>query len=363
MTPLPRQRGQGYTPRMSPYPSRKAFTPAGTGLLRILAVPVIALLAALPAPAQQLATADAPLLAVVQAHITEDSYTTEAVFREMIHGHVREAAAAGAGIVVFPEYINVFLAALPYHKEISRSSTLAGAMRRISATQEHPRTIRALLREESDRVRSIMDSLYGTLARRYDLHILAGTYFAASRPPASASGSDSAAASERPAAELTNRAVVYAPSGRTLYEQDKVYLTPLEESVLGLSAGEIPDAAGIEIEGLDVGITICRDTFFPVWDSVHEGRDLWIDLRAEGTRWEEGREDFTELLPERLQASESRYGTTAALTGEFLEMFWEGKSSITALQDASAQRIATADTHRGSDLLTTEIRKAATDNE
>jgi predicted amidohydrolase len=258
----------------------------------------------------QAQTPDPINIAVAQIEIKEELFLTVDAFTEMIRDVVDVSLAEGADLVVFPEYTNVFLPAARYHREIKRSDTVAGALKRIRGRAGVDGSTRDLLVEASPWIRSIMDRVYGDLARRHNLHILAGTYFAAR------------------SGRLTNRSVAYGPDGDAVWEQDKVFLTDFERRVLGLDEGRLQRVESFIVDGYEVGVTICRDLFFPVWEDLHRDRDIWIDLRAEGSQWEQGREDFVQVLPDRMIRTDADYGVTAALTGEFLDLYWEGKSVV-----------------------------------
>ncbi|AFG38221.1 putative amidohydrolase [Spirochaeta africana DSM 8902] len=317
-----------------------------------MAAVIVVILAGLVPVALQ---AEPVSLAVVQTEIDQEDFASLRTFTGMITRHVEEAVAMGADLVVFPEYLNVFLATVPYHQLIADATSLAEGLHIIFSDPARPQSARELFVQQAPAVRRTMDRIYGRLADTHNIYILAGTYFAVDAGPAGNLAELNRAESDDSQLRLTNRSVLYGPHGNAVHEQDKVFLTPIEEDLLELDAGRIADVHGIEVYGMDVGITICRDTFFPIWDEVHAERDLWIDLRAEGTAWEPGREDFTELMPERLRESGSSYGATAALTGEFLDLFWEGKSSVTAVQGSRPKIVAMTESHRGDEILVFEL--------
>ena len=151
----------------------------------------------------------------------------------------------------------------------------------------------------------------GELAVKYDCYILSGSRFNGRRN------------------RLYNQAVVYNPQGRPYYRQEKHFLTDFEVQILGLNSGSMTSATGFEVKDYHINMTICRDTFLREWEEVlHEG-DLWIDIKANGVEYTEDQEDlFSRALPARLGNTEVPYGITACLTGDFLDLFWEGESSF-----------------------------------
>ncbi|GAB6090013.1 hypothetical protein JCM12856_16060 [Spirochaeta dissipatitropha] len=305
-------------------------------LAAILASPAVSSAFGIEADSSQ----DEFVLAVIQMQIHQDLFGSSADFSKYISSFVEQAAEEGATLIVLPEYLNVFLATKPYHDSVRQSDSLSEAAARVFARPDNPQSLRELFIRESHMVRSLMDDLYGQLALAHNVYILAGTYFAAEKNYRSPDGF-----------RLTNRSLLYGPEGNTVHEQDKVYLTPFEELLIGLDHGYLSEIEGVTVEDYDIGITICRDTFFPVWEYIHAERDLWIDLRAEGTEWTQGREDFTELMPERLEGSGTSFGATSSLTGEFLDLFWEGKSSISTSLPESAVILEMAENYYDSDIL------------
>ncbi len=278
-------------------------------------------------------------VSAVQYEVELADYRSAERFASEMEPLVAEAAKRGARLVVFPEYINVFLA---FSGSFGTSSAgESGSSRRSLGGELHD-----LLLRRSGVVRSNMNSIWGALAERYSLWIVAGSYFA--------SGGEADGENED---GLYNRAIVYGPEGKVIYEQDKVYLTPFEKTRLRLSAGKIEDAGTFDIDGWTCALTICRDSFFDEWNELFDEADLWVDIKANGEEYgEQTPALFERALPERIGETEVPYGLTACLNGEFLDLFWEGPSSIIRHEAGSAQsggdaggwsyvkRAATADT-------------------
>ena len=148
---------------------------------------------------------------------------------------------------------------------------------------------------------------------------------------------------------LHNRLSVIDEHGEVIYTQDKVFLTDYERDVIGVDPGAIADALPVEIGGVEIAFTVCRDTFFDAWD-VHFGDvDLWIDLRANGEPYtEEVRARFADALPARVEESGTALGASATLTGSFAGLIWEGPSFVV---DETGRRIAESPSARGASLL------------
>jgi predicted amidohydrolase len=195
------------------------------------------------------------------------------------------------------------------------SNSAVEGISRISAKDPLIKGFRDLFLFNSGLVERAMEEIFAALARQYRVAILAGTYFAWSEK-----GQE---------VRLVNRTVVFDQEGKTAYTQDKVYLTPFEEQLLGISPGLIQEAAPVVLKGFRIGITICRDTFFRPWVEVHSGSDLWIDIKANGTAFTgEEQERFLRAVPARIAESDIPYGLTVCLTGSLLDLLWEGESSL-----------------------------------
>ena len=311
------------------------------------------------------AAVDQPLIVgAVQFEVAEDIVTDRERFERAIHAAVGRAAELGSDLVVFPEYQNVFAALTDRGRFVTALSELdlsgeqieqsigdAAGSRRSAVAQlfgslrahTELESVHELFASSSEEVSHWMDRAYGLAAAEHAVTVVAGTYFALDDGP---DGDP----------QLMNRAVVYGPDGERLHEQDKVFLTAFEREVVELSAGEPGDVQGFEVGEWSVGLTICRDTYFPVWDEVHDGRDLWIDLRGEGTEYDASvRERLRDAVPERLIESAVPYGLTVFLTGEFHGLFWEGRSNAVAAIDDSVELLTEVESASEHELLLVEL--------
>lgn len=313
------------------------------GLRRYLTF-IIALSAIAAIPPELSAEPGALTVAAVQFEVTEELFLSEARFRESVAAQVAAAVAQGGELVVFPEYSGVFLAALPYGDEVMASETVRDALRRISEEAGRSLSLRELFLQAAPGVTERMDRIFGGLAAEHGVHILGGTYFHLSR-------------GESGERRLTNRAVLYGPDGTRLYEQDKVFLTPFERELIGLDSGTVRAARGFALDGLSVGVTICRDTFFEVWDTVHEGRDIWIDIKADGVPFdEEARRRYLKTIPERLAETDVPFGITVSLVGSYLELFWEGRASVVKWDGEELGLLDQSDEVRRANLVVETLR-------
>ncbi len=343
-------------------------TPIRRSIAILMLTVASATLSAGPATARERtdsAAVDPPLIVgAVQFEVAEDIVADRERFESAIHAAIGRAAELGSDLVVFPEYQNVFAALIEHDRFVTALSELGLSGEQIeqsidgatgsrrSAVARLFGTLRAhtefeslheLFTSSSKEVSRWMDRAYGRAAAEHAVTVVAGTYFALDDAP---DGNP----------QLKNRAVVYGPDGERLYEQDKVFLTAFEREIVELSAGDPDDAHGFEVEGWSVGLTICRDTYFPVWDEVHDGRDLWIDLRGEGTEYDASvRERLQDAVPERLMESAVPYGLTVFLTGEFHGLFWEGRSNAIAAFDDSVERLSEVGSVSEHELLVVEL--------
>ena len=279
-------------------------------------------------------------MAVKQAEVVEETYLDSEKFESHVEKLVAEAERRGAELVVFPEYINVFLLFESYAPIIRRASSMDEALRELlpPARAASTETLQALLRRHAPSVERIVRRMWSDLAREYGVAIVAGTYFAP-------------VGEER----IHNRAIVFDEDGSLLYAQDKVFLTAFEADVLDLGEGDLQEAETFEIDGFEIGLTICRDSFFSDWEPELGGADLWLELRANGELYTEAvRRRFEGALPERVGATSAVAGVSASLTGSLLDLVWEGPSYAV---DASGRRVGASGDVRGSSLLLTEVRR------
>lgn len=290
------------------------------------------------------------VVAAVQPHIEESFYLSFRVFEEKILSLIEpiiDPVLSGerpVDLVVFPEYLGVFLAVVPYMESIEGAADFVEAFGMI-ADERRIETLRDLFIRESPSVADAMDRVFGSMARRLDAYVIGGSYF----------HWDSSRRT------LTNRAVVYDPSGRRLYEQDKVFLTDFENHIVRLDAGEITAARYFSVYGRRLTLTLCRDTYYREWEGLFSDADLWIDIKANGEVYDRGQEEsFARALPARICAAGVPYGLTTCLTGSFLDLFWEGPTSlVAAVGSGRYRRLASVPSPRTEGILIVEIPPAS----
>ncbi|MBN2441414.1 MAG: hypothetical protein JXJ04_08705 [Spirochaetales bacterium] len=270
-------------------------------------------------------------IAAIQFHVTKEIYSSEAAFYETISGLLQESVDRIApDLIIFPEYTLVFLAFLPFADEIGSSGSEKEALMKIMKNTPDIASPRDILVHNAAFAKKTADKLFGILAKKYGLYILSGTYFSCPGP-----------LFQKP--PLYNTALVYNPEGICFYTQDKVFLTDYEKNTMGLSPGKIDSAIGFKVDGWDIGLTICRDTYEYIWETQFSGKDLWIDIKANGASFtEEERVSFERALPARLSDSDVPFGITLCLTGQFFSLIWEGESSYIKKDSAASAYIQTS---------------------
>ena len=286
--------------------------------------------------------AEEPLrVAGIQLEVSVDLYRNADTFRSRAAELIEEALENGPlDLVVFPEYCGVFFAFFDLPLGGTEITTLEEGAAYLRSRRGFEDLHDYFLSRQG---RERMDRIWGPLARRYGTSILAGSYFAVEE-----TGNGR---------ELRNRALIYGPDGTVDYSQDKVYLTPFEQDVVGISPGKLEDAAPFEVDGRLVALTLCRDTFFESWERRFAGADLWIDIKANGQLYrQQQRALFSRALPERIGASEVEYGMTVCLNGEFLDLVWEGPSStVRSAPGGGTLFLSRAETVRGTEILLLEV--------
>ena len=250
-------------------------------------------------------------VAAVQLQINDYTYSSYDRFRYEMETHVKEAVNTfNPDLIIFPEYTSVFPAITPFYEYLQQGGTIEDIFYRINRSNENICSIKDIFMEEAGNVENLL-SFWGELSKKYDVAIVGGSYFASHD------------------GDLTNRLVVYGPEGERIYEQDKFFLTDFETDIIDLTEGSPENQGGFILKGKQIVLTICRDTFLRRWETMYDGADLWIDIKANGVAFtEDQKELFSLALPARMKEVTVRYGVTVCLTGSFLEFLWEGESSF-----------------------------------
>lgn len=158
---------------------------------------------------------------IAAAQYPLDQFATLDGCRDKLARWVGDAAQDGAELLVFPEY---------------------GAMEFAAPDAASAGDLAASLNAASDGI-AVMETVYSSLARRHNVHILA-----ASGPCRQHDGC------------FVNRSKLFAPSG-VYAQQDKLMMTPFEID-WGISAGT--KLRVFETKIGTIGIAICYDSEFPL---------------------------------------------------------------------------------------------------
>lgn len=291
--------------------------------------------------AQDAGDAEELVVASVQFEVTEARYETLEEFQRTINGVLRQATRdPSVDLVVFPEYINVPLLFAEYRDVIAGSRSLERAVADVLDRTEDAESLPELIAQEAREDTPGILSMWRSLARQHGVAVIPGTFFVVPGDGAEGGG-------------VRNRTMLIDADGRIAYQQDKVYLTPFERDVLALAPGDLRRAEPITLEGVSLGITICRDTYFENWEAQFTGVDVWVDLRANGqTYTDEVRTRFAGTLPERVPGVGADAGVNASLTGEYLDLVWQGPSYAV---DESGRRVAESPSPVGTSILRVEV--------
>jgi len=168
-------------------------------------------------------------IATTQYGLTDIS--SEEQFWAGIADKVREAAAQGAEMIVFPEYLTAHLLSL-------------------EPPMLHEEACAYLERKTGEYLR-----FFGELSREADIAILAGTHIC--RVDEAEDGKEETPLGDR---EYANRAYLFFPDGRIEF-QNKVHLTPEEQIRWPLASGE--DLNVFETPWGKMAILTCYDIEFP----------------------------------------------------------------------------------------------------
>ena len=209
------------------------------------------------------------------------------------------------------------------------SATQRRLVERVTRAPQQPvtprerRQLRELVRRRVRRYSDPLQRMWSRIADELDVWILAGSVFV-----------------EAADGTLRNRAWYFDPQGELVYRQDKVFLTGFESGLLGLEPGALAAARPVTIDGVELGLTICRDSFFDEWHRIFAEVDLWLDIRANGEPWSrEVRRRFDTALPERVAQTPVPAGASTSLNGSFRGLLWQGPA-FTVHADGRRERQA-----------------------
>jgi hypothetical protein len=207
----------------------------------------------------------------LQPYMIPADYASESRFEAKLDGYL--AAAKGQGLIsertvaIFPEYIGTWLAAVDEKAEVYEVRRLDQAMetvifsnvfsflRWLPFARRGERAKDALFHLKADRMADIYHRVFGKLAARYHVTLVAGSIVL---PSPTVKGGRLVAGS----GPLYNVSAVYAPSG-VLLEPLVKKVFPIADELAFMKSG---DAAALPVFATPagkLGVLICADAFFP----------------------------------------------------------------------------------------------------
>lgn len=318
-------------------------------------------------------------LFAVQAHMQLADYLSAAAFKSKVfsYGEAVQARREGSvAIVVFPEDIGMFLAAVGAGNAVARCNSTEEAFQvlgkrhalRVAWAMARYRTTdvkAAFWLARATEVRDIMINTFSSFALEHQAYVVAGSaslprnkHGLTLRPFAPAEG------------KVYNLSYTFGPNGKLLSETAKVNLVPGMEDGVGLSPGKLELVPIVEAGKVRLATAICYDGFrcahtanepgfqpvIPYLDK--HGVDIVAQPSANPWPWEqrwvfakEGdpllrkeqwlAEGAMSLLP---QQSKVQYVVNPQLIAKFLDLTFDGRSYILAKKDQQAHLLAEATT-------------------
>lgn len=142
-----------------------------------------------------------------------------------------------------------------------------------------------------------------------------------------------------------NQAVLYGPDGSIIQRTRKIHLSGDFENVLmGLSAGDMDDVKVFYLNGAQIGVTICLDTWYDeiINALVGEGMNFLVQLSANPKMWGHysGLKSYWEsdawysgIFQTVQEHDEILFGANSMLSGNLFEIPFDGQSSIIVNSD------------------------------
>jgi len=306
-------------------------------------------------------------LFAVQMHVTMADYATPSAFANKItalfekmdgmrerdeHGQYRYPALA-----VFPENIGTFLLVSPYFKLIQNAQNLEEALRRI-VLRQLPKVVWHRARYQASTLRAVFlmtgratyETYYRTfssLACRHQLAVVAGSVLV----PDNLYGDAPTYKPARKRAPIYNLSLTFDARGEVVHSARKVNIIKGLEDALDLDPAPLTEQRPFDVCNTRVGNLICYDGFMegmetpfapvgPVLAAL--GAEIITQPSANLGGWE-APWPFADAEPVPTQSQiwleqglkavleahpQVRYGVNPMLNGHFLNMHFEGQSSI-----------------------------------
>lgn len=263
-----------------------------------------------------LETSDSVKVVAVQYKLEDHNYENAENFERSIDVLLTNAAKYSPDLVVFPEYIGLFLAATSLsHQDRDFFYGVINS----SATADYAKIlIHGILLSQCRKMNKIYVDTFSKMARKHKVFIAAGTI-----PECDLKSN------------LYNVCFVFNPEGKIILRQQKMCLVPLEgPDGLSLSCGKTNEWGTFLIKGYRVGVLICLDAFKPdaVYQTMRNNAEIIINPVANPEQYTPMVEhSFKSGLWTIVQNSKSvKYGVMSCLVGTSYPWFFEGQSAIIA---------------------------------
>jgi predicted amidohydrolase len=298
----------------------------------------------------------------IQTHMVPADYASEERFRQRLDGYLAAARDKGfiapKTIVVFPEYLGVWLVAAGEKESVRSAPTLEAAstilvasnllsfLRWLPFAHAPKRADCAVFKMKARSMAAIYHRVFSGLAAEYRVTIVAGSIFLPD--PHVADG-----VLLPGSGPLYNVSVLYAPDGRAQAPPVRKAF-PIEEELGYIAAAEVEDLPTFDTPAGRLGILVCADSWYPeAYAALEaEGVDLiavpsyiladdrwnspWFGYDPEQPPPGMSAEDLRHMterdawmayaLPARLPESRARAGINVFLRGRFWDLGSDGQS-------------------------------------
>lgn len=270
----------------------------------------------LPAPAKP-ASVDRRRIRVAALQVELKLFKNPLDYADEAHRRVSGAAAAGARIVVFPEYNNLPLFGMLPGLEKMENAYQHNADHPSGKSNSSPAiNLADIFSFMTPAVQPFIYTLYSSLAFTYGLYLMAGSFTLADGD------------------RVVNRAFLYGPEGQLIGSQDKVHLLPVEAE-WKLKRGS--SLSGFETPLGRLAMPVCMDaTYYETFRILEqqgvdiallpianlEAYNYWLALRG--------------IWP-RVQES-ALYGVKSALVGSVAGFTFTGRAGVYAPLEITPNR-------------------------
>jgi predicted amidohydrolase len=233
-------------------------------------------------------------------------------FVRILAGNVRRAAAAGAQLVVFPEYVGaMLLGMLPAVKGRDQRTSLVPGVK-----------MHELLALISPHVARIMHTTHSTLSKRYGCYIVTGSHIVSE------------------GGTLRSRIALYGPHGERVGAQDKLH--PFTTEAEWLQPGESVNVFPIDQLGAkcatSLAMPICMD--YTYWETARiayqQGAEVLIDATFDDDPLSNAASRARGVLM-RVQEVPC-FGVQCCMVGDFATFRPRGPSAIVAPWQITARK-------------------------